>query len=387
MSSGKLDGRLTMGVQVVVSVVGALGILLASGWSWWAWLLALALLSLGGAACWLTQRLLTSQRSAVERYLTGERGLGEQLLPVWSSHIESSRAQMETAVSALAQRFGGIVEELQRSARLTDATTASMTSGDRGLVAVFSSGERELGGVVSSLKSAMSSKAAMLDKVRELEQYIQNLQDMAADVARIAQQTNLLALNAAIEAARAGEQGRSFAVVAAEVRMLSNRSGEAGRQIAGTVAAVSDAIRSTCQAAELSTEEESRSVQSSEAVIESVLAQFRQATDALVESSNELKSGRDYLQGEISEALVHLQFQDRISQVMTHVRQNIDRLPELLAEKIARFERGEGLQPLDAVALLAELESSYAMADERVLHKGGQAATAASPAADEITFF
>ena len=334
------------------------------------------------------RQAVETMRRQAEDALTHERaqqvaGLDEvcvEVLPVWSNQIEMARSHTETAITDLSMRFANLSQRLSAAVAASEGGDAS--SGQAALVALLRESQDELNSIIASLRAALEVKQSMLGEVQALARFTGDLQKMAQDVADIAGQTNLLALNAAIEAARAGEVGRGFAVVADEVRKLSNLSGETGKKISATVDTVNKAINSTLRISEQYAQQDAEMVKNSEQTIARVLAQFGDATSALSASTETLRQESQAIGGEIANVLVALQFQDRVSQVLMHVRNDLGKLEGHLREHGAGEERA----PMDARVWLGELAQTYTMPEQHAVHGGGTAEISGNNDSD-ITFF
>jgi methyl-accepting chemotaxis protein len=308
-----------------------------------------------------------------ERHRQALQALDARLLPVWLEHLQTARQQMETAVVALTRDFAGIVERLDEAiAESYRATGLAAGGADEGLKQVVVSSERRLAIVGDILSTTLNDKDRMLAESQRLVQFTAELQQMATDVASIADQTNLLALNAAIEAARAGEAGRGFAVVADEVRTLSTRSGEIGKNISQKIEYINRGIKESSAMVEQAAERDAQARTECETQLGSVIADFQVVMGGLSASSTLLRQENEGIKQAVAAALEQLQFQDRINQLLMHVCDNLNEL----RSDLSRSE----ISAQDIAQLRANLERSYTMDEERApaRHAGN---------ASDITFF
>ena len=367
-----------------LGLLGAVAVLLVAGVGSLAVGVAVALLAAGvGVGLWIV-RAQAQLLEQIQAYVASQAEFTAEVVPIWKGHIDTSREQMESAINALSEQFAGIVDKIDATIQVTSLETDGLASGENSLASVFGRNEAQLGALVAVQNDATARMDAMVAKVQGMDRFIVELQDMATDVDRIAQQTNLLALNAAIEAARAGEMGRGFAVVAKEFRMLSNQSGETGRRIAEKVAVISTAILETCELVKGSVTQEENSLAASQATIAKVLADFKSVIDIFQNSSDVLKQESMGIQDQINQALVAFQFQDRVSQILTQVIKNMELMPAVLSESQQTYADTGVLQAADAQRVLGELQKTYVMADQYVIHQGGKVA---QQAASDISFF
>ena len=383
-----------------IALAGAAFGLVANGIGGWTLLFALMLTGIGLAAgialrrrfaaglAAATGRAERSGRARGEaeagRYLASLHDVCTAVLPRWKRHIDISRQQTENAVTGLAREFHEISGKLESAVAASRSTAGSLTGGDAGMTGTIGTVREELLALVGSLRQVLDAKVAMLTEIRSLAAFTDELKRMAVDVASIAGQTNLLALNAAIEAARAGEQGRGFAVVADEVRKLSTQSGETGKQISQKVEMVATAIGSTLACADQLSAKDDEVVAGAEAVIQRVIGRINDSVGTLVRTAGQLEQESSGVHEQVSQVLVDLQFQDRVSQILARIEHDIARLDVRLGEDRQVLSGGILPQPIDSDGWLKQFESGYTTLEQ---HDAGGRGAVATAGASEITFF
>jgi methyl-accepting chemotaxis protein len=341
------------------------GLLAAGVLLLWLWLLV--------ASPALEQAAVEPQVSAqaldeVQSSLTALRELLDAVLPLWVRHIELVNGQTSSAAGGLTEKF------ISMSQQISQALDIGAGEDGGGVFEVLRSAQVELPQAVKMLDDTQGERERFLVEIRELSRFVTELHGMAEDVAKIASQTNLLALNAAIEAARAGEAGRGFSVVADEVRKLSSMSGETGTKITEKVQIMGRSMESMVARAEQMDTNSHDGIEAAERIVGKVLGELGDGVAQLEQRLQMLQGNSREVEQTVNAVLVDLQFQDRVSQIISHISEDMQRLRDSLADPVVPASRD----------WLRRLESSYTTLEQQRVHSGQRASSVEQ---SSVTFF
>ncbi|MEO4030435.1 methyl-accepting chemotaxis protein [Chromobacterium vaccinii] len=302
----------------------------------------------------------------------------------WEGNLHLVIEQSVSGGNQLAGTLTGIADGLH--ATIEAAGSASSDIGNASLEQMVADASLRSKEISSVLAEIVGHRQQLIEEVTRLATYSSELLSMADQVGRISNQTNLLALNASIEAARAGEFGRGFAVVADEVRKLSQQSEQTGKQMSEKVVEINGALEQTRQTTTSLGAQDADRGNNALGLLDDSVRDFSAAAERLAQVNQRMQTEGSRVEKELHASLIALQFQDRVSQIVQHVAQDLKHmLAHLEAVREAR-RRGEKAPRIEPREWLKRLESTYTTLEQAALHKGGDGGKPAASSGD-VDFF
>lgn len=269
----------------------------------------------------VTESLKDYQQALVQSEVASLQELG-MVRKSFGSVLEESESFKDT-IQSFEQSFSNINTVSSQFASVKDNISESVV---------------QVQGGIEELKSSAVLVESHFDEMKStfeaFEVSLKEIKSCMEKIVSIADQTSILSLNASIEAARVGEQGKGFAIVAGEVKSLSE-------EIRNLVAVVDSGLNDVEQTAD----KLSSSIQVSHQALGHSLERVDE-TYQMFDSITQAAEGATSVQTEISQAIadskaelqVMFSFFDRIKLRYQDVIQHINSVSKMGTTKSSMFE-------------------------------------------------
>ncbi|MCB6182767.1 methyl-accepting chemotaxis protein [Leeia sp. TBRC 13508] len=252
------------------------------------------------------------------------------------AEIQRVRTMVHDAADDLINSFTNITSQAKYQQDLAHRLTTGSAMTDEGESLTFEGfaedTSKTLTLFVDSTVRNSTIGMALVEKMDDIANQVMSVLGFLGDIEAISKQTNLLALNAAIEAARAGEAGRGFAVVADEVRNLSLRTNEFSQKIRDNIGLVHGSVMDAeNRISELAAQDMNFALQS-KLRVERTMAAISSLNASMASTLDELATIAQSVEVSTNQAVSALQFQDLVTQSLTHTHRRMENMRALCSE-------------------------------------------------------
>ncbi|KPL80169.1 methyl-accepting chemotaxis protein [Herpetosiphon geysericola] len=171
------------------------------------------------------------------------------------SAASQQQASGATEQASAVAEVSSTIEELGFTARQIASASDQVSIAAQQTLTSLAMGQQSVDEAIQGMERIKQRVQEVSSRVLSLGERSHHISEIIALIDDVSDETHLLALNAAIEAAGAGEHGRRFAVVAAEVKSLANRTLAASREVKDVIAEIQAATNASVLATEESVKE------------------------------------------------------------------------------------------------------------------------------------
>jgi methyl-accepting chemotaxis protein len=253
-----------------------------------------------------------------------------------SKQLKSTSQQIETSVVEVCNNFQGIAE---RARSTTDRTRGFLSSEHEG-----PANRKSFGGLIrncgetlvkilTTTEQAGEVSRRAIERIQQMDKSSEMISAALEKLERIAHENKMLAMNARIEAAHAGVLGAGFAVVAVEVVAQTERAQEVTNQVSDLIANLRSLAATTAQDLQRMNEQDSLRLNQCKSEVEESLRDMESAHGEMETMLAGMTEEGALLANDIGSAVRGLQFQDRTSQQLAHVVEDLDTLQAKLTTR------------------------------------------------------
>ncbi len=314
-----------------------------------------------------------SKIDAVAAYTNELERLLLTISPILSQHVMDSREHTEQEIISLTGRFAGIVSELQQ---IVDSADNTLGGQHYHLDSVVNTSRDFLQPVVELLRRIHLVEHNVMGELQKLSAHLGGLDGIAGEVGELTAKIKLLALSAAQQTPLTEEQNQGFA---ADAGKLADDFLQIDRQLRGKVNDIAKEVNIIEKMSESSVQVDDSTLFQAEANINQTLSHLGLALTHYRDDVATLRNNAEQIRSEISNVLVALQFQDRVSQILTQVENNLLNMQKTI-EKIQQQGSSRDSNMLQVDEAVEHIEESYKSVSSRPNH-------AQDSSDDDLTFF
>jgi methyl-accepting chemotaxis protein len=304
--------------------------------------------------------------SVAEAVANLEPGVEEELarylpqLDRMSEQLKQTSAQIETSVVGVCDSFQGIAQRARQTVARTTGFLGQQgdgPSGKRSFDGLIESCGQTLVKILTATEEADEISRRAIDRIQQMDKASELVSRALLSFAEIARGNRILALNARIEAARAGDAGVGFGVVAVEVLSQTERSQKLTAQVSDLIANLRQLAGSTLDDLKRMNEQGHKRTEQSRVEVDESLRDLQAAHGEMKEMLTGMTEDGALLATDIGAAVRGLQFQDRISQRIAHVVEDLGTIHARLTTRFGGLAAGQSASD--------EGFSAYTMQEER----------------------